>query len=85
LFFLQPVPLGAEVVDFAVHPRQKQFGGGGGYSGPLKRKDFLALPSELDAHTFDFPPDVVEVWQFSPPFVWRVEKNITRTYLQVTS
>jgi len=32
----------------------------------LKLEDFLPLALHLDAHAFDFPSDMVEVWHFGP-------------------
>jgi hypothetical protein len=66
LLFLQPVTLSAEVVDFGVHPPKEEFGRGRGDPRPLKPDDFLPLAPRLDAHVFDFPSYMVEVWCFWP-------------------
>ena len=63
---LEPVALRAEVADGGQHPRQQKVSRGRGDPRPLKRKDFPALPPELDPHAFDFSPDVVEIRHFTP-------------------
>jgi hypothetical protein len=60
LLFLEPVPLGAKVVDFGMHPAEEEFSRGRGDPRPLELEDFLALPGHLDAHSLDFSPDMVK-------------------------
>jgi len=65
--FLEPVPLGAHIVDFSQHPSKEDFGRCRGNPRPLKLEDFLPLARDLNAHSFDFSPDMVEVWHGSGP------------------
>jgi hypothetical protein len=53
-FLLQFLTLDAKLANLDLHPQQEEFSGGGRYTGALKLKDFLALPSGLDAHVLDF-------------------------------
>jgi hypothetical protein len=45
--------LGAEVIDFGVHPTEEQFSRGRGYPRPLKLEDFLTLAPDLHPHVLD--------------------------------
>lgn len=56
----EPITLGAEPVDFGVHPRQQQLSRGGRYARPLELKNLLALALHLDAHVLDFGPNTVK-------------------------
>jgi hypothetical protein len=60
LLLLEPIPLGAKIVDFRVHPSKEKFSRGGREPCPLKLQDLLALPSDLDAHVLDFGTDVLD-------------------------
>jgi hypothetical protein len=57
----QPVPFSTKVVDVLKHPGQQGFGWQGVYPRLLELQDLLPLPGDLDPHSFDFSPDVVEV------------------------
>src|SRR5882762_4741911 len=72
LFSLEPIPLGAEIVDFDVHPPKQGFGRGSGDPRSLQLKDFLPLAPELQAHVFDF-----EVLAFFGP--WLDTKRVRKT------
>jgi hypothetical protein len=61
-----------------VHPRQQEFGRGGGDPRPLQLEDFLSLAPDLDAHVLDFPSDEVEVWHGSPPAKWNSYNGVKR-------
>jgi hypothetical protein len=57
LLACQSVALGAESVNFCLHPAKQFFGGSGGDPGPLKILYLFALPLDLAAHLIDFSPD----------------------------
>ena len=59
--FLEAISFLAEVIDFAEHSAEEQFGRGCRNPGPLKLENFLPLSKHLNAHVFDFSPDEVEV------------------------
>jgi hypothetical protein len=59
LLLFEQFTLSTKVVDFGVHPSKEEFSRGGGNPCPLKLEDFLALPSDLDAHVLDFGTDVM--------------------------
>jgi hypothetical protein len=67
LLFLKPVPLHTHVVDVWHHSGQQGVGRQRIYSGLLKLKDVLALTEDLDAHSFDFASDKVEICIRSAP------------------
>jgi hypothetical protein len=60
LFFPQPVPLSAEVIDLGLHPAKEEFSGSRVDPGPLEFQDVLALPSNLDTHVVDFGTNMVK-------------------------
>jgi hypothetical protein len=57
LLAYQSVALGAQPVNFGLHPAKQLFGGSGGDPGPLKILYLFALPLDLAAHLIDFSPD----------------------------
>jgi hypothetical protein len=58
---LQPVALGAEVVDLVEHPVEQRLGRDGGYAGALKLPDLTALPLNLATHVLYFAANELDV------------------------
>jgi hypothetical protein len=60
LFLLEPIPLGAEVIDLRQHSRQQKLSRCSRYAGALELQDLLTLLSELGAHVLDFGTDAIQ-------------------------
>jgi hypothetical protein len=67
LFFLQPVTLGAKLVDLLEHPIKQGVGRGGGNSRMLKLPDVTAQPLDLTAHVLDISTNEIDVWHAPSP------------------
>ena len=67
LFFLQPVALGAKLVDLVEHPFQQGVSRGAGYSGMLKLPDVTAQSLDLTAHVLDISTNEIDVWHAPSP------------------
>jgi hypothetical protein len=67
LFFLQPVTLGAKLVDLLEHPIKQGVGRGGGNSRMLKLPDVTAQSLDLTAHVLDISTNEIDVWHAPSP------------------
>jgi len=61
LFFLQPVALGAKLVDLVEHPVKQGVSRGAGYSGMLKLSDVTAQSRNLTAAVLDVSTNEIDV------------------------
>jgi hypothetical protein len=61
MFFLEPVPLGTQLINFAEHPFQQCFSRDRRNSGTLKLSDLTTLTMNLGAHSLDLAPDMVKL------------------------
>ena len=62
LFFLQPVALGAKLVDLVEHPVKQGVSRGAGYSGMLKLTDFTAQSLNLTTPVLDVSTNEIDLW-----------------------
>jgi hypothetical protein len=75
LFFLQPVALGAKLVDLVEHPVKHGVSRGAGYSGTLKLSDVTAQSRNLTAAVLDVSTNEIDVRHFPNP-VAALEHNV---------
>jgi hypothetical protein len=66
LLLLEPVTLGAKVVDLVEHSLKQRLGRGAGYPGALKLRDLSALEQNLKAQTGDLASDRLDVRHPNP-------------------
>jgi hypothetical protein len=62
LFFLEPVALGAKLIDLVEHPFQQGVSRGAGYSGILKLTDFTAQSLNLTTPVLDVSTNEIDLW-----------------------
>jgi hypothetical protein len=63
---LQPIALGAKVVDLVEHSVEQRLGRGGRYAGALQLPDLTALPLNLVPHALYLFPNELDVWHARP-------------------
>ena len=82
LFFLQPVALGAKLIDLVAHPVEQDFSRNGGYSGMLKLPDLTAQSLNLTAHALNIGTNEIDIRQVPTP-EYREQNKTTPDYSRV--
>jgi hypothetical protein len=87
LLLLQPVTLGAKVVDLVEHAVEQGLGRGARYPGALKLSDLAALPLDLVTHALDFATYELNVRHPSilfPEWLWCRPEHTDREQRQAS-